>query len=121
MAVKIDSVGWAEVVIGGRKYFQALVVGGKAVPRDHEKLEQLFGTTHVIPDWEQERLLEGNPEVIIIGNGWNSVLKVSEEAKRKFEEAGVEVKVLDTQRAVEEYNRLVDEGKKVNALIHTTC
>ena len=113
--------GGGDVVIGGKKFFQAMVVGGKTIPRDHEKLEQLFGTTHVIPDWEQDLLVSGNPEIIVIGDGWYSALKVSEEAKRKFEEAGVEVRVLDTKRAVEEYNRLVDEGKRVNALIHTTC
>lgn len=121
MAVKIDSVGWGEIVIGGKKFFQAMVVGRKAIPRDHEKLERMFGTTHVIPDWEQELLVSGSPEIIVIGDGWDSALRVSEEAKRKFEKAGVRVVVLDTKRAVEEYNRLVEEGKKVNALIHTTC
>ena len=121
MAVKIDSVGWAKIVIAGKKFFQAMIVGGKAIPRDHEKLERLFGTTHVIPDWEQELLVSDNPEVIVIGDGWSSCLKVSEEAKRKFKEAGVDLRILDTQKAVEEYNRLVEEGKRINALIHTTC
>lgn len=121
MALKIDSVGWAKVVVGGKKFFQAMVVGGKAVPRDHEKLKRMFGTTHVIPDWEQDLLVSGNPEIIIIGDGWDSALRVSEEAKRKFERAEIEVRILDTKRAVEEYNRLVEEGKRVNALIHTTC
>jgi hypothetical protein len=121
MGVKIDSVGWGEIAIGGEKFFQAMVIGGKVVPRDHEKLERSFGTTHVIPDWEQEKLLEGDPEVVVIGDGWSSCLKVSEEARKKFEAAGVEVLILDTTRAVKEYNRLVGEGKKVNVLIHTTC
>lgn len=121
MAVKIDSVGWGEVVAGGKKFFQAMVTEGRTIPRDHEKLEKLFGTTHVIADWEEEKLLAGDPEVIVIADGWQSALKVSEETRTRFKKAGAEVKILDTKRAVEEYNRLVEEGKKVNALIHTTC
>lgn len=121
MAVKIDSAGWGEIVINGEKFFQAMVVGGKATSRDHERLEKLFGTTHVIPDWEQEKLLERDPEIIVIGDGWDSALRVSEEARARFKKAGAQIKILDTKRAVEEYNRLVEEGKRVNALIHTTC
>lgn len=121
MAIKIDSVGWGEVVIAGKKFFQAMVIEGKAIPRNHEKLEKLFGTTHVVADWEEEKLLAGDPEAIVIADGWQSALKVSEEAKIRFKKAGAEVKILDIKRAVEEYNRLVEEGRKVNALIHTTC
>lgn len=121
MAVKIDSVGWGEIVVEGKKFFQVMIIAGKAIPRDHEKLEKLFGTTHVIADWEEEKLLAGDPEVIVVADGWQSALKVSEEAKTRFKKAGAEVKILDTKRAVEEYNRLVEEEKKVNALIHTTC
>ena len=121
MAIKIDSADWGSVVIDGKRFFQAMVVEGKGIPRDHQKLEKLFGTTHVIADWEEKELLKGGPEVIIVGDGWESALKVSDETKRRFEKAGVDSRVLDTRQAIEEYNRLVDEGRKVNALIHTTC
>lgn len=124
MAIKIDSVGWGSIQVGGKQHpetLQVIIVGDEVDPWSHGRLTESFGTTHLLPGSEAGKLLEGNPEVIVIGNGWDSVFKVSEEAKKKFEGAGVEVKILDTRRAVEEYNRLVDEGKKVNALIHTTC
>lgn len=119
--IKIDAVEWGKIVVKGREYKQILAVGEKVFERDSEKLHQLFGTTHQIGDWETEELLKGKPEVIVIGNGWDGILEVSEELRTKSEELEIEIKILRTPKAVEEFNQLVEEGKRVNALIHTTC
>jgi hypothetical protein len=118
---KVEKVAWAKVKIDGRDYWQVLIIGGKVIPREVEKIKQKYGTDHVISDQEQKLLLSGQPEVILIANGWNGVLKVSQDFKKKVEEAGVELKVVLTPKVVGEYNRLIESGKKVNALIHTTC
>lgn len=34
---------------------------------------------------------------------------------------GVDVKVLQTERAVEEYNKLASQGAKVGGVFHSTC
>lgn len=119
--IKIDSVGWGKVKVNGKDYHQVLIVGDEVIERDKDKLESLFSTTHKIGEWEQEKLLFGNPEVILIASGWSGVLKVDEEFKSKIEEKEIELKVALTGRVVNEYNRLVEQGKKVNCLIHTTC
>lgn len=119
--IKIDSVEWGKIVVGGREYKQILVVGEKVFERDSEKLHQLFGTTHRIGDWEVEELIKGKPEIIVIGTGWEGILEVSEKLRAKSEELGIEIKILRTPEAVEKYNKLVEQGEKVNALIHTTC
>jgi len=119
--VKIDSVEWGEIWVDGKQYHQVLIVGEEVFERDSEKLHQLFGTTHKIGEWEEEMLLEGKPEVIVVGNGWDEVLEVIENFKLKIENLGIDLKVLRTPEAVEEYNQLVKEGKKANVLIHTTC
>ncbi|MGB9707066.1 MAG: MTH938/NDUFAF3 family protein [Microgenomates group bacterium] len=118
---KIESVSWGKVKIDGREYHQVLIVGDKVFERDKPKLEELFGTTHQIGDWEEELLLSQNPEIILIATGWSGVLKVTENLKFKIENLGIELKTVLTPKIVSEYNRLVAEGKKVNALIHTTC
>jgi hypothetical protein len=74
-----------------------------------------------VADWEQKLLLSEDPEVILIASGWSGILKVDEEFKNKVEKKGVELRVVLTPKIVEEYNRLVAEGKRVNCLIHTTC
>jgi len=119
--LKIDCVEWGEIWVDGKQYHQVLIVGKKVFERDSEKLHQLFGTTHKIGGWEEKMLLGGKPEVIIIGNGWDEVLQVNEDFKFKIENLGIDLRILRTPEAVEEYNQLVKEGKKVNALIHTTC
>lgn len=125
---KIDSVSWGKVKIDGKDYWQVLIVDGKVIPREVEKVKEKYGTDHAIADREQELLLSGNPEVILIANGWSGLLKVSQkfnlacrQAGVKSQKLGIELRVVLTPKIVEEYNFLVQAGKRVNCLIHTTC
>lgn len=111
---KIDKVSWGKVKVDGKNYSQVLIIGDQVYERNSEKLHQLFRTSHEIADWEQKLLLSKNPEVILIATGWNGVLKVDGILKEK-------AKILKTPQMVKEYNHLVKQGIKVNALIHTTC
>ena len=118
---KINSVFWGKVKVDGQGYHQVLIVGNKVIERDKSRLKTLFNTTHEIGDWEQKLLLTGEPEIILIASGFSGILKVKDSFKQKITGAGIELKILLTPKAVDEYNRLVAAGSKVNALIHTTC
>ena len=118
---KIEKIGWRKVKIDGKEYWQVLIVGEKVIPREVEKAKEVYGTDHVIADWEEKLLFSENPQVILIATGWSGVLKVNPKFKIQSSKLGIEVKEVLTPKAVREYNRLVAEGKKVNALIHTTC
>jgi len=117
----IDKVEWGKIVVNNQENGQVLIIGDQVFERDSEKLHQLFETTHKIGDWEEEKLFSGRPEIIVIGNGFDGALEVGEKLKAESEELGIELKILKTPQAVEEYNKLMGEGKRVNALIHTTC
>lgn len=119
--IKIDSVGWLKIKIAGKDFQQVLIANDQVLERDYGRLKTLFGTAHQIADWEEKTLFESKPEIIVIGSGWQGVLKVSPEFQAKCEKMGVKLQILTTPKAVAEYNRLIAEGKKVNALIHTTC
>lgn len=119
--IHIDSVGWGNVVVDGQRFDQMIIAGGKILRRETEKLESLFGTTHQIGDWEIKELLSGNPETIILSSGQAGAMKIGDEVKEKLASAGAEIKILLTPVAVREFNRLSSLGKRVNALIHTTC
>ncbi len=119
--VKIEKISWGKAKVNGQVYHQVLIVGEKVLPRDQEKLEKLFGTTHQIADWEQKELLSGHPDVILIANGWNGILKVNPKFKVQISKLGIELRVVSTGRVRREYQNLMEEGKKVNCLIHTTC
>lgn len=119
--VKVDKVKWGNVWVDGQKYHQVLIIGDQVSKRDSGRLRDLFKTTHRIGDWEQKLLLSKKPEIILIAHGWNGVLKVSEEFKKKIAEPGIELQIVSTPKIVKEYQQLTKKGKKVNVLIHTTC
>jgi hypothetical protein len=119
--IKIDSVEWKKIVVDGREYQQVLIASDQVLERDSEKLHRLFETTHKMGDWEIEALLSSKPEIIVVGDGFDGVLAVGEKFKAQSEKLGIELKILKTPQAVEEFNRLSEAGKRVNAMIHTTC
>lgn len=117
----IDEIKFGHLTIDGKKYGQVLIIGDKIQERESGKLHELFGTSHKIGDWEQETLLEGDPEVILIADGFQGALEVEPKVMEKFKKTGAEILLLHSPAAIHKYNELFKGGKKVNALIHTTC
>jgi len=117
----INKITWGNVIVDDQKYGQVLIVNGQVSERDRARLKKLFGTTHSIGNWEKKKLISGQPEVILIASGWHGVLKVDPEFKSHLASLKIKLKVVLTPRVVKEYHQLVENGKKVNALIHTTC
>jgi len=117
----IDSTKFGEIIIDGKKYRQVLIIGNLVKEREYEKLEELFGTSHKIGDWEIEELLKGNPEIIVIGTGQNGAMEIDNDILEKFKTKDIEVICEITPEAIKIYNEKVKSKKRVNALIHTTC
>ncbi len=119
----INSTEFGNVVIDNKKYNQVLIIGDSVMERDYNKLEELFSTSHEIGDWEVEELLKENPEIIVIGTGQNGAMEVDKPAANLRKQAGKEIEVItaETPKAIEIYNQKTKQGKRVNALIHTTC
>ncbi len=118
---KIDSVEFGSIIIDGVKYGQVLIVGSEVSERDGMKLKEKFATSHKIGDWEKERLFEADPEIIVIGTGWDGVTQIEESFVEQAKEKGITLLAFLTPEAVEFYNKKIREGVKINALIHTTC
>lgn len=118
---KIDKVSWGKIRVDGQDYHQVLIIGDEVIERKSDKLHELFGTTHRIGDWEKEKLISGNPEMILIATGWSGLVRIGGDFKNKLKEKEVELQTVLTPKVVKRYNDLVKQGKRVNALIHTTC
>jgi len=71
---------------------------------------------HFIGSAEIEGLLKEGPDVLIIGTGYDNMVRVEEEIA-----AMPIVEILPTSQAVRRYNQLRGEGKRVAAIIHSTC
>lgn len=117
----LTSTEFGSITIDNKKYNQVLILGERVEERDFPRLEELFGTSHRIGPWETEKLLADQPEVVVVGAGQDGVLEVSDEFLAACRAAGAEVVADKTPAALLVYNRLVGEGKRVNALMHTTC
>lgn len=80
------------------------------------------GTRHTpgIQPADVEELLNHGARVVILSKGINERLQVMPETLHMLEERGVNVHVLQTEKAVERYNEL-RETEPVGALIHSTC
>lgn len=117
----IAKIKWGKIIVNDREYHDILVFGDTLEERDYERLKELYGTSHKLGDWEVKRLFSNDPEMIILGTGWAGVLEVPTIIKEEAEHRGIELKLVKSPKAVKEYNKLVQEGKRVNALIHSTC
>jgi len=117
----IDSTKFGEIVINNKKYHQVLIIGDKIEERDCEKLKELFDTSHKIGDWETEKLISNNPEIIVIGTVQDGAMGINNETLKKLQVNGAEIISDITPKAIEIYNEQIKHGNKTNALIHTTC
>ena len=81
------------------------------------------GTQHVpgIQVADVLELVEAGATHVVLSEGVHRRLQVMPETLAWLAERGVEVIVLQTQAAVAAYNRHVEAGTAVAALIHSTC
>ncbi len=73
---------------------------------------------HLVTLAEVRDLLEEGAEVLVIGTGYDEMVKVE---PRVLESPKIPVKVCATPKAIEEFNALKSQGKRVAAIIHTSC
>ena len=118
---RINSTQFGFITIDDVMHDQVLIVGDLVKERDYTRLKKTYDSSHKIGKWEAEELLADNPEMIIIGSGQSGKLEVEQWFLDKMKEHGVEVVVLSTPEATGFYNQKKEEGKRVNALMHTTC
>lgn len=81
------------------------------------------GTRHQpgIQPADVAELLDREPEVVLLSRGRQLRLETAPETLSLLESRPLEVVRAETGHAIEEYNRLSGEGRRVAALLHTTC
>lgn len=102
--------------------FGLTVVGLVPVPAfdlifDVHARPHLRAKTHLFRAEELAPYLEQRPEVIVLGVGWSSAVKVAPELWR----LGVAVEALESGAALERWRALRAQGRRVILLFHSTC
>uniref|UniRef100_A0A1A7YYD7 Mth938 domain-containing protein n=1 Tax=Iconisemion striatum TaxID=60296 RepID=A0A1A7YYD7_9TELE len=81
------------------------------------------GTDHYpgVQPADLEEVLKKGVDLLVIGRGMSEALQVPASTLDFVKHRGVEVRVLQTEKAVAEYNKLAVQGAKVGGVFHSTC
>ncbi len=113
----IDSYRFGRIRIDGADYEKDVLVLRDSVLSPWWR--QAGG--HVFAPEDLEPLITLAPEVVCLGTGYFGRVTVHEATVEAFRGGGSQVLVARTGRVVEEYNRLVHEGRDAAAALHLTC
>jgi len=117
---RIGRHGWGFVEVEGLGRFRDAKLwpgGGRAWDWNET------GTHHQpgIQPADVAELMEHGPEVVVLSRGRQLRLETCPETTALLEAHDLEVSVEETGAAIEAYNRLAAGGRRVAALLHTTC
>jgi hypothetical protein len=116
----IGENGWGEIEVDQLGQFRDVKLwpgGGREWDWDET------GTRHEpgIQPADLAELLDGDPEVVVLSRGRELRLRTCQETLQLLQASGIALVQEETSVAIAEYNRLAQSGRRVAALIHTTC
>lgn len=109
----IDSYKFGEIVINRKTYTNDVIIFPGHVKSDWWRKEG-----HLLQSEDLKDVFEAKPEKLIIGTGYNGLMKVSEDVFSKANELGIELIVKKSEDACKLYN--IEKNNTVIAL-HLTC
>uniref|UniRef100_A0A3Q3IAT6 Mth938 domain-containing protein n=1 Tax=Monopterus albus TaxID=43700 RepID=A0A3Q3IAT6_MONAL len=68
-----------------------------------------------------DEVLKKGIDLLVIGRGMSEALQVPSSTLDFVKQRGIDVKVLQTEKAVAEYNKLANQGAKGGGGFHSTC
>jgi hypothetical protein len=84
---------------------------------------RLTGTHHRpgIQPADIEEILAQGVDVMILSRGMTLMLHTCPETEALLREKGLAYHILETRKAVAKFNELVEAGKRVGGIFHSTC
>lgn len=114
--MEIKSYTFKKIVIDHTTYTRDLIILPDRV-EDGWRRQQ--GHHLSIPDLE--RVLAAHPDVLVIGAGYFGLMQVPPVTRDEIERRGIELHVLPTTRAWQQYNALAQSARTVAAAFHLAC
>ena len=112
----IDAYDFGLIKIDGQAFAKDVFINLVGEVKDWQR-EQ----SHLFQKNDVENFLEEELEIIIFGTGKSGLAKVSDELKTFIKSRGIKLVIVPTAHAVQEYNEMNQENKKVVAFLHLTC
>lgn len=111
----IESYEFGKIVIKGEKYTADLIIYPDRIEPDWWRK-----SSHELRLEDVKTVVKEKPDTIIVGTGYNAVMKVLPETEDYILSKGIRLIVEDTKKAVKTYNEFSPK-EKVVALFHLTC
>lgn len=112
--VKIDSTKFGEITIDGKTYYSDVTIFWDGTI-------EYRGKEHVIDMDEFMKILEKKINVFIVGTGQEGILVISGKVRELAIEMKIKIFELKSPDAIDLFNGLASQGRRVAAVIHTTC
>ena len=117
---KINRYKFGSIVIDGKQYLCDVLILPDGTIKEREYSKTGFGNHKIVWD-DVVKIVNNQPQVIVIGTGASGLTKLSLDVGVKLRQANIDLVILPSSQAVEKFNQLTQEGKRVAALIHITC
>ena len=117
---KVDSFQFGSIVIDGKRYGHDVLLFPDGMVSERKGGFWKFGS-HAIKKADIEELIRAKPELLIVGTGTNGRARIDSDAEISAAEATIKLLVAPSSEAINRLNQLIDEGKRIAALIHITC
>ncbi|MFP4128822.1 MAG: Mth938-like domain-containing protein [Desulfonatronovibrio sp.] len=112
----IEKYSFGRIRVQGRDYTDDLkIIKGRVVPGWWRKKGHRVLVEDILD------ILEARPGTLVIGKGRPGLLRLDPEVKSRLDQEGIELLEMSTGKAVQEFNRLMTEGKDVAAGFHLSC
>ena len=112
----IDKFSFGTITVAGRPYTNDIkIIHGSVVP------DWWRGNGHSVDVSDVHDILQDNPDVIVIGKGDPGYMRVADSLKGYADENDIELIEENTPVAIRTFNRLLKEGRKVDAGFHVGC
>lgn len=124
--MEINKTKFGKIWIDDNKYKHDVYLypDGNIEKRDKSHSPRIGGHRS-LSEWELKRVLKKDPEVLIIGMGQSGVLPFTngvEDMLEKLEKEGrIDIIKGNTPDILDKTNRVLNSGKKVAGIFHTTC
>ena len=120
MKPHINATSFGSITIGDSLIEHDVVIrlSGEVKKRKKKLSKSMYGTSHVISLEEAKYVCEKGAERIIVGSGQENNVTLSEEARDYFKKKNCKVDVMDTPKAIQEWNK--SKGETIG-LFHVTC
>ena len=101
--------------INGREYYDDIKIIDNQIRHWTDRIGHQLQEKHLA------EILQANPQLVVIGIGASGLLEVSAGIKQMLAAKRIRLLVDKTTYAVQAYNKALQEGVRVAALLHATC